>query len=425
MEDLNNDPFLQMKKHIRLAGNQLGLSDREISKISEPQFIRTETLEVKTEYGYEEFEAYRVQFNNARGPFKGGIRFHYHADQSEVTALAAAMTIKCALVEIPFGGAKGGVVVNPKRYQEEDLEKISRAYIKAFLPYLGVDVDIPAPDVYTNSKTMAWMLDEFEQSTGLSVPGMITGKPLELGGSKGRETATAQGAVYVIEDYFKSTGKDLQNLRVAIQGFGNAGATIAKLLHARGCLITAISDSSCTLINQNGFNPQPIYEAKLLNKSLAEFANDFKTDTVKIEHDSSAVLFTDCDILIPAALDNVINENVVNSVQARTIFELANNPITPEADRILFERGVDVVPDVLTNAGGVIVSYFEWVQNRQQWYWEETRVRKHLQEIITKSFHQILEHKGPDDSFRSVAYRLGVQRVVAAMRYRGSLPKTI
>ena len=200
-----HDPFTEVVAHITDAANLLSVPEIEINKLLKPQFIRTDTLKIKTKYGDESFSAYRIQFNNSRGPFKGGIRFHPKADESEVSALAATMSIKCAVVNIPFGGAKGGVVIDPKRYDEADLEKVSRAYIKSFLPYIGVDIDIPAPDVYTNAKTMAWMLDEYEQITGLSSPGVITGKPLNLGGSVGRDTATAQGSVYVLEEYLKNT----------------------------------------------------------------------------------------------------------------------------------------------------------------------------------------------------------------------------
>ncbi len=423
MSQEKHDPFIEVVEHIVGAGKLLSAAESEINKLLKPQFIRTDTLKVKTKYGDETFSAYRVQFNNARGPFKGGIRFHPKADESEVSALAATMAIKCAVVNIPFGGAKGGVVIDPKKYDDGDLEKVSRSYIKSFLPYIGVDVDIPAPDVYTSSKTMAWMLDEYEQITGQSSPGVITGKPLSLGGSVGRDTATAQGAVYVLEEYLKTQNKNISGLKVAIQGFGNAGAIVAKLLHAKGAIITAVSDSSATLINPNGLDPAEILEAKNLGKSLLEYGGD-KTNSdigLQVVSDSSAVLYTEVDILIPAALDNVITSANADKVKATAIFELANNPTSAEAEKTLIEKGVDIIPDVLVNAGGVVVSYFEWVQNRQQWYWDELTVKERLQEIMLKAFQEIYKQKEARYSYRATAYKIGVGRILEASRLRGQL----
>ncbi len=425
MEHTKTNPFEEIKKHITNTARNLNISDSDINTLLKPQNIRNHNLKVKTKHGDETFSAYRIQFNNARGPFKGGIRFHPKADESEVSALAATMAIKCAVVNIPFGGAKGGVVVDPKKYDDEDLEKISRAYIKTFLPYIGVDMDIPAPDVYTNAQTMAWMLDEYEQITGISSPGIITGKPISIGGSLGRATATAQGAVFILDEYTKITEKDLNGLRVAIQGFGNAGATVAKLLHARGCLIVGVSDSSATLINENGLDPQPFIDAKNTNKSLWEFGNELKvTDpSLSVTPNPNAVLFIDTDILIPAALDNVIHADNVNEIKASAILELANNPVSYEAEEILTLRGIDVIPDVLVNSGGVVVSYFEWVQNKQQWYWDEDLVAGRLHDTMVSAFKSIYEQKTATETYRNTAYRIGVGKIVEAMRLRGQLGK--
>ncbi len=423
MSPEKHNPFTEVVAHITSAITSLNVSEAEVEKLLKPQFVRTDTLKVKTKYGDETFPAYRIQFNNARGPFKGGIRFHPKADESEVSALAATMAIKCAVVNIPFGGAKGGVVIDPKKYDDTDLEKVSRAYIKSFLPYIGADVDIPAPDVYTNSKTMAWMLDEYEQITGLSSPGVITGKPLSLGGSVGRDTATAQGSVYVLEDYLKTQNKNISGLKVAIQGFGNAGAIVAKLLHAKGALIVAVSDSSATLSNLSGLDPAEILDAKTAGKSLFDYGTE-KTgidSNLQVASDSHAVLYTEVDVLIPAALDNVITVNNVAEIQAIAIFELANNPTSIEAEKILTERGVDVIPDVLVNAGGVVVSYFEWVQNRQQWYWDEVTVKERLEKIMFNAFQEIYKQKDSRFSYRTVAYKIGVGRILEAMRLRGQL----
>ena len=418
-----NSPFDEVVRHITEAAKELNLKEDDVSTLLKPQYKRNHILKVETAKGNESFPAYRVQFNNARGPFKGGIRFHPNADESEVTALAATMAIKCAVVNIPFGGAKGGVVVDPKLYNDTDLEKISRAYIKAFLPYIGVDVDIPAPDVYTNPRVMAWMLDEYEQITSSSTPGVITGKPVNIGGSVGRNTATAQGAVYVLEEYIKVSGKNLNNLRISIQGFGNAGATIAKLLHARGCNIVAVSDSSATLYSKNGFDPQPLIEAKAMNKSLLEYGNEIKNiyPDIEIYSDSNQVLFIETDVLIPAALDNVINSSNVSQVKTKVILELANNPVSYDAEKKLSENGVDVIPDVLVNAGGVVVSYFEWVQNRQQWYWDEETVSERLKQIMLKAFSDIYKKKVSNETYRLTAYKIGVGRIIEAMQLRGHI----
>lgn len=421
LEKEKKDPFAEVATYIKNAANLLSVAEVKIDQLLKPQFVHTETLKVETRYGDETFSAYRIQFNNARGPFKGGIRFHPKADQSEVTALAATMSIKCAVVNIPFGGAKGGVVIDPKRYDDIDLEKISRAYIKAFLPYIGVDLDIPAPDVYTNAKTMAWMLDEYEQITGLSSPGVITGKPLCLGGSVGRDTATAQGSVYVLEEYLKTQNKDISGLKVAIQGFGNAGAVVAKLLHAKGALIVSVSDSSGTISYEKGLDPAEMQDYKNGGKSLLDYGKEKNiTDTdFQFSPDSNSVIFTEVDILIPAALDNVITIDNVNQIKAKAIFELANNPITSEADNILSTQGIDVLPDVLVNAGGVVVSYFEWVQNRQQLYWDEVTIRERLEKIMLKAFQEIYKQKDSRFSYRTAAYKIGVSRIMEAMEFRG------
>lgn len=425
MQVNKTDAFSEVKKHIIATAESLGIDKMSVEKFLKPQHIRNHDLKVETKYGKEIFPAYRVQYNNARGPFKGGIRFHPAADESEVTALAATMAIKCAVVNIPFGGAKGGVVIDPKKYDDVDLEKISRAYIKNFLPYIGVDVDIPAPDVYTNPKTMAWMLDEYEQITGISSPGIITGKPISIGGSLGRDIATAQGAVFVLEEYIKVTNKQFEGLKIAIQGFGNAGATIAKLLHARGSLILAVSDSSATLINPKGLDPQLLMEGKLINKSLLEIGEEMKKNEPEliINKNSHEVLFVETDILIPAALDNVINADNADLIKATAILELANNPVNYKAEEILGSRGIDVIPDVLVNAGGVVVSYFEWVQNRQQWYWDEEQVTNKLHEIMVSAFKNVYQKKNTGETYRASAYKIGIGRIIEAMKLRGQIVK--
>lgn len=410
------DPFSQITSHIKTAAKTLHLSPSQLERLLMPQNSHEDTLRMKTSRGEFEFPAYRVQFNNARGPYKGGIRFHPNADKNEVSALAAAMAIKCAVVDIPFGGAKGGVEIDPKQFTERDLELVARAYVQAFQPYLGVDIDIPAPDVYTTPQVMAWMLDEYEQIIGQSCPGFITGKPISLGGSKGRDIATALGATHVLREYVKVTGRQLRGLRIAVQGFGNAGSVVAKLLHAEGCVLVAASDSGGTVSHAAGLDPMSLIEHKTAGHSLAEY-----TIVGQQCSDPNEVLAVECDVLIPAALDNVITDATVSALRASTVLELANNPTTPEAEAILATRGVDVLPDVLVNAGGVMVSYFEWVQNRQQFYWEESVVHERLADKMAAAFHSLHERRQPGQTYREVAYLVAVTKIVEAMRLRGRL----
>ena len=420
-------PFEQIQSHIEKAAQALSLTDAEIEKLLTPYAVHKTKLNVETKKGKEIFEAYRVQFNNARGPYKGGIRFHHEANEDEVKALALAMAVKCAVVDIPLGGGKGGVVINPKEYDDDDIEKVARAYTRAMAPHIGVDQDIPAPDVYTNAQIMSWMLDEYEKITGKSEPGMITGKPIELGGSLGRNSATAQGGVYVLEEHVSNANIDRTSLRVAIQGFGNAGATMAKLLHDLGYRVVAVSDSKGTLYNPNGIDPIAVEKAKDERKAVTGlYCVGTVCDMEAMQRDGAevmsaeAVLEVDCDVLIPAALDNAIRADNVGNVKATIIVELANNPITPEADATLFERGVTVIPDVLANAGGVTVSYFEWVQNRQQYYWSEQEVMVKLKEIMMRAFEPIaLDASEKRISLREASYTLAVERIITAMRLRG------
>ncbi len=410
-------PFAQVQNHVQSATTALKYDEATLAKLTKPDAVHEHVLQVETSLGTRSLPAYRVQFNNARGPYKGGIRFHADADKDEVQALALAMAVKCAVVGIPLGGAKGGVSFNPKEYSKNDLELISRAYASAFASVLGVDSDIPAPDVNTTPEVMAYMLDEYEKIIGKSEPGMITGKPLSLWGSAGRGIATAQGGVYVLEAYLKTKNESLSKKRIAIQGYGNAGAVIARLLYEKGALIVAVSDSQGTAINEAGFNPAELDALKREKKSVLEASGQNSPD-------SSAVLISDADILIPAALDNAITEANAPQVTAKIILELANNPVTPEAEALLTSKGVDCIPDVLANAGGVTVSYFEWVQNRQQFYWSEAEVLSKLQTRMEQSFADVLALKNAqptEATFRQGAYVLGISRIVEAMKIRGRI----
>ncbi len=419
-------PIEQIKQHIEKATSANGLTENESAVLTTPFAVHQAELSVSLSGESVSLPAYRVQFNNARGPYKGGIRFHQDAHLHEVEALAAAMAVKCAVLDIPLGGAKGGVQFNPKMASKVELEQVSRSYAEAMSDVFGVDHDIPAPDVYTNPQIMSWMLDAYEKKVGRSEPGMITGKPLALGGSHGRDTATAQGGVYLLQEYLTLHGDGSVNT-VAIQGFGNAGANAAKLLHELGFTIVAVSDSSGTLYAPQGLDPYAIERGKKDTGSVAGTYQSVNGDAARgIEQDGveilppDAVLTLSCDILIPAALDNVITDKNANAVQASLILELANNPITPEADRILTQKGVTVLPDVLANAGGVVVSYFEWVQNRQHHYWELFEVQSRLKDKISNAFvhlHDVArEHQM---TYRDVAYLVGVGRIAEAMHLRG------
>lgn len=420
-------PFEQIKSHIKDAIVALELSVDAEKMLMTPNHIREAKLCVDVKNTEVMFDAYRVQFNNARGPYKGGIRFHPDANLEEVSALAAAMAVKCAVIDIPLGGAKGGVAVDPKQYDEKTIEAVARAYAREFAPFLGVDKDIPAPDVYTNSAIMAFMLDEYEKVTEQNMPGMITGKPLELGGSKLRSIATALGGAMVLGVHAMHNHLDPKKLRVAVQGFGNAGAAIAKLLHDEGYTIVAVSDSQGTLVNFNGLDPYRVEREKQKGNSVhALYCEGSVCDERALERDGAAVLdaeaiiTTECDIFIPAALDNQIREDNMHDIKATTILELANNPVTPEADMFLFKNNVTVLPDVLANAGGVTVSYFEWVQNRQQYYWSEEKIRSEL-EVIMKSGYEIVAERAREEgiSLRKAAYQVGIGRIYHAETLRG------
>lgn len=410
---MKNIPFENIQKRIETAAKILELDSHSIKLLLTPENIVEKTLQVETSQGKKSFPAYRVQFNNARGPYKGGVRFHHEADLDEVSALAAGMAIKCSVVGIPLGGAKGGVTINPKEYTEADLEQVSRAFAREMTPYLGVDKDIPAPDVYTNGQTMAWMLDEYEKVIGKNEPGMITGKPIVLGGSLGRDTATAQGGVYVLHQYLETVEGSVKPKRIVIQGLGNAGGVAAEILHKAGHTIIGVSDSSGGVWSDVGFDPSLVMKNKEERKKLGE---GLKLNSVTNEE----LLLLPCDVLVVAALDNQLREDNADQVKAKIILELANGPTTPEADKIFESKGIIVIPDVLANAGGVTVSYFEWVQNRQQYYWSLAEVQEKLKVIMVDSLHEVMNYqKKHMTSLRGAAYLLAIHRLYEAMKLRG------
>ena len=412
-----NTPFQNYLKNLEKAAKILGLEEKYYQALKIPYRIIEKKIKIATDQGEEkEFNAYRVQFNNARGPYKGGIRFHPQADIEEVKALAAAMAIKTAVVNIPLGGAKGGVKINPKDFSETDIEKVARAWAREFSPYIGKDKDIPAPDVYTNPQIMAYMLDEFEKIVGHSEPGMITGKPLELGGSQGRNQATAQGGVYVLEELIKVLGLKLEGLKIVVQGFGNAGYYVAILLYNLGCKIIAVSDSQGGIFKADGLNPEEVNRTKMEQGSVINFQ---KQGIEKISNNE--ILELECDVLVPSALDNVIAKDNADKIKAKIVLELANGPTAPEADEVLFKKGLIVLPDVLANAGGVVVSYFEWVQNNSGFYWSEKEVLEKLQPIMVGAFKKVWNlSKEKNISLREAAFALAIGRIVKAMELRGT-----
>ncbi|MBI2124939.1 Glu/Leu/Phe/Val dehydrogenase [Candidatus Woesearchaeota archaeon] len=401
--------FTNVVTFLKKIAPLVDLTKKEIALLQTPDRILKAELTVNGK----KYPAYRVQFNNARGPYKGGIRYHPEVSEDEVKSLAFWMTIKTAVTDLPLGGGKGGVTVDPKRLNKKELEELSRAYVGAFYKNLGPDQDVPAPDVYTTPEIMGWMLDEYEKLVGKKAPAFITGKPLELGGSKVRDIATALGGVYVLEEAVKKIG--LKEKKVAIQGFGNAGGTMAELLAEKGYSIVAVSDSKGGIYDAKGLDIQEVIRTKESKGTVIEYAKATKISNEEL-------LECNCNILIPSALSEVITKENAHKIKAKIVLELANGPTTPEADEILSTRKVLVLPDILANAGGVTVSYFEWVQNRKKESWSEQEVKKKLQEKMISAFEQIWkEFSDGNKSFRTAAYVLALKKIIAAERKRNKI----
>jgi len=408
------NPFKNYLSRIDEISSLLKLDPKYKKKLGTPDRILKKKISIKVKGKSKSFEAYRVQFNNARGPYKGGIRFHPEANLDEVKTLAALMALKCAVVGIPLGGSKGGVAFDPKKFEKKEIEQVSRAWVKAMHPFIGAHKDIPAPDVYTNAEIMGYMLDEFEKLEKRSEPGVFTGKPLSIGGSLGRDIATAQGGIFVLDELIKNNNKFGSGLKVCVQGFGNAGQNAALLLKDMGYKIVGISDSQGAIYKEAGLDPKKILDLKNQRKTVQE------SDPEARKLSNEKLLESECDILIPAALDNQITKENANNIKAKIILELANNPTTPEADEILDKKGIIVVPDILANAGGVTVSYFEWVQGLQNFYWDAQKVKKELEKIMRNSFNGVWnESKERKISMRKAAFVLSIQRIVEAMKARG------
>ncbi|MFT6361606.1 MAG: glutamate dehydrogenase/leucine dehydrogenase [Candidatus Paceibacteria bacterium] len=411
-----NSIYKNIQDAIKNAGENLGFSDITITNIINPYNVINESVDVE---GIDTpINMYRVQFNNALGPYKGGIRFHPDVDLDEVKTLAITMMLKCSLVGIPMGGAKGGATLNPRDYNEKQIEAVARAWARTMKDHIGVDKDIPAPDVNTNGKIMSYMVDEFEKIVGHSEPGVITGKPIEIGGSLGRTQATSQGGVYSLLKILEYFPAKVGDKTVVIQGFGNVGSYAATILVEEGFTILGISDSRGAIYNPAGLDVVSIAEKKQQSRESLHDMFAAHEDVIKMSNEE--LLLQECDILIPAALENQITESNADDIKASVVVELANNPTSTQADDILKLNDVLVIPDFLANAGGVTVSYFEWVQNRQQYYWTAKEVDERLFKFMTEATDKTYALAQKENlTLREAGFKLAVERIGKAVELRG------
>ena len=397
------------------AAVSLGVSDGLRALLGEPWRELRVALPVRMDDGHVEvFIGYRVQHSAARGPYKGGVRFHPHANQDEVRALAMLMTWKTALADVPFGGAKGGVMVDPHTLSAAELNRLTRRYTNSIQHIIGPHRDIPAPDMGTNAQTMAWMMDAYGTAHGYT-PAVVTGKPIEIGGSLGRDAATGRGAMYILQAATADMGIDLRQCRIALQGLGNVGSWFARIAHDEGARIVAVADHLGGVYNEHLLDIPALVTYSKEHGTVAGFPGGIPL--------SPEDIFTvEADIMVPAAIENVINESNARTMQTRIILEAANQPVTPEADAILKERGIAVLPDILVNAGGVVVSYFEWTQNLQQYSWSEAEINDALKERMLRAYNAVSALvRNSDRTFREAAYEIGVERVAKAAELRGFL----
>jgi len=404
-------------QQVDLAAKKLGLDPGLLKILKEPKRVLSVSIPVRMDDGsIEVFRGFRVQHSLTRGPGKGGIRYHPEVDMDEVVALAMLMTWKCAVVNIPYGGAKGGVICDPKKLSLAELERMTRRYTSEISIIIGPEKDIPAPDVNTNPMVMAWIMDTFSMQHGFSVPAVVTGKPIEIGGSQGRNEATGRGVVFTIEEAASRMEINLAESTAAIQGYGNVGSAVAASLNEMGCRVVAISEIDGGIFNENGLDLEELTAYKTRTGSVVGFP-----DAVPISNED--LLTLDADVLIPAAIENQITTENAPRIRAKLITEAANGPTTYEADQILFERGITVIPDILANAGGVVVSYFEWVQGLQNFYWTKDEVNRQLRRRMVGSFRDIHHIKEKQSvSMRTAAYILALDRVTQAMKLRGLYP---
>ena len=415
----NYNPYDQMLATLDKAAAMMNVPDSEYNFLRYPERELKVSLPVRMDDGtVKVFEGFRVQHSSLRGPCKGGIRYHQDVDQNEVKALAAWMSLKCAVVNIPYGGAKGGIKVDPRELSVYELKNLTRRFTAAILPLIGPESDIPAPDVNTNAQIMGWIMDTYSMFKGHAVPGVVTGKPLDIGGSLGRPEATGRGVMFAAREILKKHGKKLSEVTATVQGYGNVGKTAATLLYAEGSKIVAIGDVSCSIRNQAGLNIPEINEYVAANGVLKGYQG------AGVEEISTEELLTnDCDVLVPAALENQITEKIADKIKAKYIVEGANGPTTSEADVILNKKDIIVVPDILANAGGVVVSYFEWAQNIQSLMWNEEEVNNKLENIMVKSFREVWDTKHQyKTDMRTGAFIVAMRRLVEARKIRGVFP---
>ena len=413
MSEVKVNNFKACCDQFERAADKLGLEENFSNSLMMPD--RELAVEVplnRDDGSLAVFKGYRIQHNNARGPFKGGIRYHQEVDLDEVRALAALMTYKTAVVDIPYGGGKGGITIDPRDYSERELEQLSRRFFRRISPIIGVNKDIPAPDVNTNAQIMAWFMDEYSQNHGYS-PGIVTGKPIDLGGSLGREAATGRGVYFTIREAAAEFEVDLSEATAVIQGFGNVGSFAAKFLHEAGCKVIAVSDVSGGLHEPNGLDISSLTDYVKENRVIEGFGQGNKLSNKEL-------LTIQCDFLVPAALGGVIHKMNADNLNCRFVIEAANGPTTPPGDEILFDKSIPVIPDILTNAGGVTVSYFEWVQNLQQFRWEEDDVNAKLEKKMVSAYSEVSAlRKEKKVSFRTAAFMVAIDRVARSVKLRG------
>jgi len=414
MTPQKENPFKNSLEQLHKAAKILELKDDIVERLSIPDRVIEVAVPFKMDNGrLRTVKGYRVQYNNARGPYKGGIRFHPQVNMDEVKALAAWMTWKCAVVDIPFGGGKGGVEIDAKQLSESELERVSRSYIRQIYQFIGPTVDIPAPDVNTNAKVMSWMVNEYEKIVGHEAKAVITGKPISMGGSEGREEATGLGGVYILDELFKNNDITPYQISVAVQGFGNVGYYFSKFAMERGYKVVAVSDSSGGIFSEEGLNVEEVADIKSKAGSVTAYQ---KSGVKKISNEE--LLELDVNVLVPAAIENVITDENAAKINARYIIEMANGPVTPQADVILLQKNIEIIPDILANSGGVTVSYFEWSQNMKKIRWSKEDVFSKLQQKIISAYKCVFEEKEKRGcSFREAAYVIAVKRVIEKMKF--------
>lgn len=420
MEKIYN-PYENMLEVLEQAAKMLGLEENDYIALKYPERELKVSIPVEMDdSSIKVFEGYRVQHSSSRGPCKGGIRYHENVDVDEVKALAAWMSFKCAVVNIPYGGGKGAVKVSPKELSKNELKNLTRRYTAMILPLIGPERDIPAPDVNTNAEIMGWIMDTYSMFKGYTVPGVVTGKPIEIGGSLGRKEATGRGVMFMTREMLHRLGMPMIGTRVAIQGMGNVGGTAAKLLYNEGCKIVAVSDVSGGVYNKAGLDINEIIS--FLSQNNGKVLKDYKAPGITYITNEE-LLTTEVDVLVPAALENQITEEIAPNIKATVIIEGANGPTTVEADKILERCGKTIVPDILANAGGVVVSYFEWVQNIQSLMWDEEEVNRTLEKIMIRAFNEVWDkRKEKDTTMRMGAYMVALDRIVKAKKIRGVFP---